>query len=234
MFKTPNRALNEKLRKVRVLANIRSIRNRDFCIIASNCTGTLPYRFLNIPYNTPTVNLFFFAPCYLKFVKNLDYYLREPLVFYPTSRYKEGEMIRNNFEHHYPIGTLDDIEVHFMHYKTAAEAKNKWDKRKKRISTENLIFAFTDKDLCTPQLLEEFDSLPFPNKYVLTANHFPKLKSAIQVPYFEGETEIGDCYTHYGHLAHVDFKQLVAGKSTTTRAQKSPRSERKHIEPESI
>ena len=183
MFRNTNQGLSEnlseKLGRVRVRSNIRKLANRDFCIIASNCTGTLPYRFLNIPYNTPTVNLFFFAPCYMKFIQNLEHYLKEPLVFYPTSKYPQGESIRSNYRHHYPIGTLDDIEVHFMHYETAAEAKNKWDRRKKRIDPDNLIFAFTDKDLCTPALLEEFDALPYANKYVLTAKKWPQLKLSL-------------------------------------------------------
>ncbi len=222
MFKNPTQRFIEKLGRVWVRANIRNIKTREFCIIASNCTGTLPYRFLDIPYNTPTVNLLFLAPCYLKFIQNLEHYLNEPLVFYPTSKYPEGESIRNNFRHHYPIGTLDDIEVHFMHYQTAAEAKNKWDRRKKRVDPDNLIFAFTDKDLCTPALLEEFDSLPYPNKYVLTAKNWPQLKSTIQVPYFEDEQEIGDCYTHYGHLAHIDFVELISSVAKSNQTKQVP------------
>ena len=107
-----------------------------------------------------------------------------------------------------------------MHYETAAEAKNKWDRRKKRIDPDNLIFAFTDKDLCTPALLEEFDALPYANKYVLTAKKWPQLKSTVQVPYFEDEDEIGDCYTHYGHLSHIAFDKLVPDKSSRSEKQR--------------
>lgn len=202
-------SLNNKINKAKVIANICSIQNRDFSVIASNCTGTLPYRFLKSRYNTPTANLLFMAPCYLKFIKNLEYYLSIPMVFYTTSRYAYAEKIRAAHQHYYPIGTLDDIEVHFMHYTTASDAKAKWNKRRQRVNYDNLIFAFTDKDLCTPEHLYEFDAIDHPHKFVLTANYWPDIKCAIQVPHFAGQREIGDCYTHYEHLKHIDFRSLV-------------------------
>lgn len=208
MIKLSSDNLSEKFNKLRVVANIRGIQSRNFSIIASNCTGALPYRFLKFPYTSPTVNLFFFAPCYIKFIKNLDYYLSAPLKFAPRSSYKQGELIRT-LHGRYPVGRLDDIEIHFMHYPNAEDATEKWNRRVERINRNNLIFAFTDKDLCTPELLEEFDGLDLPNKYVLTAKHYPHLQSAIQVPYFAGMSEIGDCYTRYDHLTHVDFRRIV-------------------------
>lgn len=53
-----------KARKFDVLRHIRGIKSRDFSLIASNCTGALPYRFLDMPNLSPTANLFFFAPDY--------------------------------------------------------------------------------------------------------------------------------------------------------------------------
>lgn len=223
MLKVKSARLNETFGKVKVIANICSIQSRDFCVIASNCTGTLPYRFLNLPYNTPTVNLFLFAPCYLKFVRHLDYYLSLPLVFNPKSRYKQGEKIRDGYQHHYPIGTLDDIEVHFMHYHDETDARDKWERRKQRINGSNMTLAMTDKDLFTPELLYEFDELDYPNKYVLTAKHWPDIKSAIHVPSFAGQSEIGDCYTHYGHLSQVDFRRIIdGGQADLSRARELP------------
>lgn len=47
-------------------------------------------------FNSPTVNLFFKAEDYLKFLENLDYYLKQALV--------EVESEKN-----YPVAKLDDI-----------------------------------------------------------------------------------------------------------------------------
>lgn len=226
MLKPTGRGLNKKsssiskkLAKMKVVANLCSIQNRDFSIIASNCTGTLPYRFLKIPYATPTANLLFYAPCYLKFIKNLEHYLAQPLKFTALSKYPRGETTRLEYEHYFPVGVLDDIEVHFMHYHSESDALEKWNRRKQRINFDNMIFAFTDKDLCTPELLREFDELEHPNKYVLTAKHYPEIRSAIQVPYFADQDEIGDCYTHYNHLAHIDFRKLVDKPVTNEQPQ---------------
>ena len=204
---TPRR-IRRNFDRLRVIQNIRSIKSRDFSIIASNCTGALPYRFLGMPYTSPTVNLFFFAPCYLRFVRNLDHYLAQPLMFSPVSRYRQGELTRA-VHGQYPVGLLDDVEIHFMHYSCETDAEAKWNRRKTRINRDNLIYAFTDKDLCTPELLEAFDSLEGARKYVLTSQFNPGIQSAIQVPHFEDRAEIGDCYTHFEHLSHIDFRTLI-------------------------
>ena len=47
-----------------------------------------------------------------------------------------------------PVGILEDIELHFLHYNSEIEAKNKWNRRKKRINYSNILFKFSDNDLC--------------------------------------------------------------------------------------
>jgi len=199
------------IRKLVVIYRIKQIKSRDFTVIASNCTGTLPYRFLDIPYNTPTVNLFFMAPDYMRFIKRLDYYLSLPLTFRDKSQYSKAEEIRTKHGL-YPLGVLDDIEIHFMHYNSEADAQRKWNQRKKRINPEHLVFAFTDKDLCTPELLKEFDKLPYRNKFVFTAKPYDHLQHCITVPDFAGQSEMGDAYTNYDTLAHVNFAKLIGSR----------------------
>lgn len=201
-------------KKSLVLLKMRKIGDRDITILASNCTGTLPYRFLNLPYSSPTVNLFFFAEDYLRLVSRLDHYLNCPLRFVSTSRFEHGN--RTRAEHGwYPIGKLDDIEIHFMHYHSETEALEKWNRRKRRMNMDKLVLAFTDRDLCTEQHLKAFDALPHPNKFVLTAKAWPEIKCSIQVPRWQHDDEIGDAYTHYDALLHLDFKSLYQIDSTT-------------------
>lgn len=202
--------LIELVSKLLVILKFRRIRSRDFSVIASNCTGTLPYRFLNLPYNTPTISLFFYAPDYIRFVKRLDYYLEKPLRFSPTSRYPEGQQLLAE-RGHYPIGKLDDVEIHFLHYDSETEAVEKWNRRKARINRNNLVLVFTDKDLCTAELLAEFDALPYQKKIVLTANQYNNCNSAVRLPAFAGEAEVGDTYTRYDTLINADFKSLIDG-----------------------
>ncbi|MBX2886098.1 MAG: DUF1919 domain-containing protein [Granulosicoccus sp.] len=203
-----HRQLLRSIGKARVIFRVRQIRRRDFCIIASNCTGSLPYRFLKLPYNTPTVNLFFYAPDFIRFVQRLDHYLAQPLRFTPISKFPDNAAV-HEAHGNYPIGRLDDIEVHFMHYINESEAEEKWNRRKLRINRDNLVIAFTDKDLCTPELLADFDNLPYPRKFVLTAQQHPMIKSSVQVPAYADASEVGDTYTNFNTLAHIDFAELL-------------------------
>ena len=193
--------------------HLRGIKSRDFTIIASNCTGTLPYRFLDMEYLTPTANLFFHAPCYLKFVTRLDHYLAQPLRFISASRYANGRQV--HAEHGlYPIGILDDIEIHFMHYSDASDAAEKWERRKKRINRNNLVYAFTDRDGCTPEIMQAFDRLPG-RKLMLTAKPAPWISCAVTVPHWYGQSEIGDAYTQYNTLRHVNYRKFIDGDADT-------------------
>lgn len=198
--------LTKVYRKLYFIAKVQKLRGKEFCVIASNCAGVLPYRFLRRHYNTPTVGLFFFAPDFIRFVKNLHYYLQLDLTFISDSKYEKVEKIQQ-LHGKYPIGLLNDIEIHFLHYVDNEEAYNKWNRRKKRVNYKNIVIAFTDADECTPDILSEFDTLAFERKYVLTANHNPKIGSSIHVPIYEGKECIGDIWTNYENLAYIDFIQ---------------------------
>ena len=54
-------------------------------------------------FNSPTVNLFFGAEDYIKFLEKLDHYLGQTLV--------EAQSDKD-----YPVAKLDDITIYFMHY----------------------------------------------------------------------------------------------------------------------
>ena len=114
------------------------INNKDFTIIANDCWGGRVYIDFGIEYNSPTVNLFFYSSCYIKLVSNLKEYLNSDLKFKKQSIYEVANYSRNEKKHFYPIGLLNDIEIHFLHSKDENDARAKWEKRLKRINYENL------------------------------------------------------------------------------------------------
>ena len=67
----------------------------DISLISMNCIGGTFYHDMNCKFLTPTVNLFFTASDFIKFVNDLDYYLS----FTPVVEMGEK----------YPIGTLVEI-----------------------------------------------------------------------------------------------------------------------------
>ena len=170
-------------------------KEKDFCIISSNCIGLLPYQILGLQYNTPTVGLYFFAPCFIKFISNFDYYIGEKLAFKYSSFYKKANGILGSSEQ-YPIGVLGDIEIHFLHYKNETDAKLKWERRVERINRNNIYFIMTDRDLCKKCDLIAFDSLKYKNKVCFTAKKYD-LKSTVQIKKFESQNCVGDLFNKY-------------------------------------
>lgn len=154
------------------------LKNTNPSILSSNCNGGIILHDLGLRFNTPTINLYFTSKDFLKFVKNLDHYLSVEL---------QDITLTNS----YPIGKLDDITIHFLHYHTFIEAKQKWDERKKRVNKENLFIMMTDRDGCTCEDIKEFDSLPYTNKVIFTHKPYKEFRSAVCIRGFENKQEVG-------------------------------------------
>jgi len=130
-------------------------------------------------FNTPTVNLYFKPEDFLKFLKEPIQYLNSEV----TEVFEEGIS--------YPIGQLMDIKIYFMHYKSFAEAKDKWEERSKRIDLSDIFVMMTDRDGCTYEQLKKFDNLPYEKKVVYTCKPYPEIKSSYYIPGFEEQGEVG-------------------------------------------
>lgn len=110
----------------------KQLKARDFSIISQNCIGGVLYHDAGMEFLSPTVNLFFKEPDFVRFVLNLEYYLNLNL-----------EM---HWEEEYPVGKLEDISIYFMHYRTCREAREAWNRRKKSINWNKIIVLATDMD----------------------------------------------------------------------------------------
>lgn len=136
---------------------------------------------------SPTVGLFFYAPCYIKFVSNLKYYLNKELYFTKDSKY--------NVVCDYPIGIIDDIEIHFLHYKSEQEAYEKWNRRKLRVDYDNLFIKFCDNDLCTIEHVEMFSKLPYKKKVMFISKKYIG-DSIVYLPLCKNNGKVGDLYNN--------------------------------------
>lgn len=188
------------------------LRNPDFTIIASNCIGAKMYQELGIEYNTPFVGLFIYSPCYIKLVSNLDHFLYSDITFKEESKYESANVERSN-EGWYPIGCLDgEVELHFVHYKSEAEAEAKWKRRLQRMNMKNLFFTYTDRDECDVDHLNQFDTLLFKSKICFTANKHPLVTTSLHIPQYDGEPHVGDLYANFHILRrHFDFVDWLNG-----------------------
>ena len=183
---------------------IQEITNTNFSIISANCWSGSVYENLKLQYQTPTIGLFFYAPCYIEFLKNLKHYLNCELKFTETSKYEDANKYRNE-EFAYPIGILDNkVEIQFLHYTSNEQATSNWNRRKARIDFDNLYIAMTDRDLCTYELMQEFDKLSYKKKVIFTAKKYPEIKSSVYLSAYKKDTEVGDLYNQRENVT-LDF-----------------------------
>lgn len=177
----------------------------EFCIVANNCWGAEVYKHFERPYNTPVVGLFFFPDDYLKFIKNLRVNLSSPLTFTNTSRHVSGQP-------KYPVGLVNGIEIHFLHYKTEQEATEKWNRRCARVPADDhmLYFKFDDRDGATDQHIIEFHRLGLPNSISFTKTRFAEFASNVHIPMPSSETSVMDGFAqYYEGVKHFDLEHWV-------------------------
>ncbi len=152
--------------------NLSNLRTNDFTVVSSNCWGGILYQDLGLKYQTPFVNQYMHAPCFLKLVKQFPKYLEMELSVSTQSKYISKTTS-------YPVGHLGDIEIHFIHYTLEEDVIGKWNERKTRIHWDKLLFVLCERDGCTVADLKEFDELPV-NKLMFTAKKYP-LKNSHKV-----------------------------------------------------
>ncbi len=147
----PDRAKN-KITRARIERLIslkkRQLIAKGFSIISQNCIGGVVYHDMGMMFASPTINLYFKATGFIKFVLGIEKYMnQEPRMLW-------GE--------EYPIGFLDDIEIHFQHYSSCTEAREKWEERKKRINLKKIIILSTDRDGFSEEVYEQWKKIPYP------------------------------------------------------------------------
>ena len=148
------------------------LKNKNVTIISNNCFAGITYEYLDLPYTSPTIGLYFFADDYLKFIKNLKKYINAELrELKPQDSKYYSELIEKHQENKV-LGKLLDIEIVFLHYNSFEEAKSKWEKRCKRINYNNIIYKFNDQNNCTREHLIEFNKLKLKNKICFTAKKY--------------------------------------------------------------
>jgi len=152
--------------------DIALLKDERFVIICDNCWAGSVYQWLERPYNSPFISIGIYGDCYLKLLSNFDYYMNLPLEFITESQYDKREIT-------YPLALLDDVELHFTHYKTQEDAKTKWERRTARMFEEKnmdkYIFMMSDAWYANEQNFKDFNNLPYKNKISFSINNYEHL-----------------------------------------------------------
>lgn len=158
----------------------KQLKNREISFLCPNCIGGLLLHDLGLPFNSPTINLMMYQKDFVKFVMNLEDYLAKELVFY---RDEEFEC---------PCAMLEDISIHFTHYSSEIEAKEKWEVRKRRINKDNLFVFLQERDgLCREDICR-LSQLRVRGLLVLTANEYFDIPYTLQIPKYKKKGEVGN------------------------------------------
>lgn len=181
----------------------------DFTIISNNCWAGSVYRYLNLPYLSPTCGLYFWAEDYIRFLQNIKYYFSLTLEQIPTSESKHYDRMVELGQSKIPVGKLDDVEIVFLHYPTFQEAKEKWTRRASRINWDNLIVKDAQMNGCTEDMVLAFDKLPFDRKFIFTTRDYG-IESQIIFKEFLGCEQVLDDTTLFNK--YVNVRNLVTGK----------------------
>lgn len=149
----------------------KKLKDNNFTIISNNCWGGTVYESYGIKKLSPTVGMFIMPEDYLKFVANLDYYLKQPLEFIDPddSKWREVLQKKSNWKT-YLVGKIGDIELQMLHHHNEDVARRKWESRIKRVNKNRLIFKFNDQNGATREQIERFMKLPLENKLCFVAD----------------------------------------------------------------
>lgn len=133
----------------------------DVTIISNNCTGGVMYNDLGLRFNSPTINLCFGSKHdFYNYVKYLIEYTNKGVLFESTKKEEHPHFPKA------PIGilkcdNLPDIELHFLHYPTFDDAKNKWIQRSKRINFNKIFLVIEAQNDYEKSMVPLYNSLPY-------------------------------------------------------------------------
>ena len=169
------------------------LENTNPTIISSDCFGGIVYHNLGLEFRSPTINLAMSKEDFIRFAGNLKGYLEADLT----------EITDHPYD--YPVGKLEfegnEITIRFMHYKTFAKAKQKWEERKKRVDFSNIYIIQTIPNV-TAEDIRAFDALPYRNKMLLANCNITGSENVVTHKVFEK--------TNYKSGEVLRFKSLFA------------------------
>lgn len=157
-------------RKLRNYYIRKRLKKYEFSVFSNNCIGGVFLHDAGKRFNSPTVNLSTDGEGFIKF-------LNAPQDFVDG----DFEFVNQNYNPH-PHGILHGMLVNFVHYKTFEDGVEKWKLRSKRICWDHIYIVATGHDgMEVPELMEQFDKIPYKNKVMFTFGKWNQYEWAKQV-----------------------------------------------------
>lgn len=153
-------------------------KKHDFTLLAGNCMGGYIYHQLGLKFSSPTINLMIYDDDFFRLVCNPHYYLSLEFTPYTDPQYPNV-----------PSGKLNDVIVHFTHYKSFEEGVNFWNKRKIRIDWNNLYIIAADMRLSDEQIAA-YANVKCKKLVVFTSKKYD-FPYCLHIKRFDGQPHVG-------------------------------------------
>ena len=110
-----------------------------------------------------------------------------------------------------PIGKIGDVEIMFLHGHSEQEAKEKWERRCKRINWDRLIVKFNDQNGCTEEHAKKYAELPFEHKLFFTVHDWDikKWDGLVVVKQRTGEDFVTTSHEPFVGSKYIDITGLI-------------------------
>lgn len=185
--KAPTRTWKNSVQDARnrfgVLLNRAGLEHEKFTVLSNDCWGQALYSGYGLPYQTPLIGSGMYSDCFLRFLGDIEGYLRSPLRFVNQTRYPGLRRIRSQ-RRPWPIAVLrGDVEIHFMHYQSEYKSRRAWEGGLEQLHLDRIAVKFTaDKDGATDEQVARFADLPFERKLLISRRRRPEFECAVHTP----------------------------------------------------
>lgn len=155
--------LYNKYYPLTVLNRLRSKRKNKlshFTLFTGNCMGGYIYHQLGVPFDSPTINMMICDDHLYKIMSRPEYYFNHPVEACKDPEFPE--LIS---------GRIDDVIVHFNHYKTFEDGVAAWERRIKRINTDNIYIIAADIRL-TPEMIANYGKVKCKKLVIFTSKNY--------------------------------------------------------------
>ena len=97
-----------------------------------------------------------------------------------------------------------------MHYSTEKQAREKWNRRIKRINWEHILYKFNDQNGCTEEDIKHFVELPYKHKLCFTVNaQMSKYRNVIKIREPKKYKCVYASYEPFGSSKYININELI-------------------------
>lgn len=164
-IKHPYKTIASKNELKRCKKDMDRLVNKAPTFFSNDCIAGVFMKNYELPCKSPMINCAMFPDDYIRYLKNIEHYMKCDLVEKETDYpFPVGDLVSEEF---------GNIEIRFMHYSSFKEAKILWKRRTKRIDLDNMnvVLDLNPYMEASEEAIQDFVDLPY-NKVLITTDKY--------------------------------------------------------------